>query len=75
VQAACYSATLLFHMIPGFTETLTRLPAGDPVFPNAEAPGLRPIAGALLLVFIVGLFFQLRWLKAEGARPLANAPA
>jgi len=76
LQAVCYSATVLFHMIPGFTETLTRLPAGQPVFPNAEAPGLRPIYGALLVVFVVGLVLQLRWLRAEVNKPvLAHAPA
>ena len=65
--------TLLFHMIPGFTETLTRLPAGQPVFPNADAPGLRPIYGVLLLVFVVGLVLQLRWLRAKAGKPLLDA--
>ena len=75
LQAICYSLTVLFHMIPGFTETLTRLPAGQPVFPNADAPGLRPIYGVLLLVFLVGLVLQLRWLRAEVAKPFAQVPA
>ncbi|MES2958332.1 MAG: hypothetical protein V4792_09090 [Pseudomonadota bacterium] len=65
-QAISYSVTLLFHMIPGFTESLTRLPAGQPLLPNAEAPELRPIAGALFLLFVVGIVFQLRWLRAQG---------
>jgi len=69
LQAACYSGTLLFHMIPAFTETLTRLPAGGPVFPDADAPGLRPIYAALLVVFAVGLALQLRWLRAEMGKP------
>lgn len=73
LQAICYSATLLFHMIPGFTETLTRLPAGQPVFADAEAPGLRTIYAVLLVVFVVGLVLQLRWLRSEIDRPLAPA--
>jgi uncharacterized membrane protein len=71
LQAVCFSATVLFHMIPGFTETLTRLPATQAAFPNAEAPGLRPIFAVLLLLFLVGLVLQLRWLKGEVDRPLA----
>lgn len=72
LQAVCFSATLLFHMIPGFTETLTRLPATQASFPNAEAPALRPILGAVLLVFVIGLVLQLRWLKGEIDGPLAQ---
>lgn len=67
LQAVCYSATILFHLIPGVTETLTRLPAGQPVFANAEAAGLRPILGGLLLAFAVGLTLQLRWLRSQRA--------
>jgi uncharacterized membrane protein len=75
LQAICYSATLLFHMIPGFTETLTRLPAGPPVFADAEAPGLRTIYAALLVVFVVGLVLQLHWLRTRIDAPLAAASA
>jgi uncharacterized membrane protein len=75
VQAICFSATVLFHMIPGFTETLTRLPLGQPLLPNADAPELKPIAGALLLLFVVGVVFQLRWLRRRTAKPLAAATA
>jgi uncharacterized membrane protein len=64
VQAVSYSATFLFHMIPGVTETSTRLPAGKPLFASAEAPGLQAVYGVLLLVFVVGLVWQVRWLRA-----------
>lgn len=70
VQAVSFSATLLFHMIPGFTETLTRLPLGSPLLPNAEAPEFGPIYGTLFVLFGVGLLFQLRWLR----RRLSGAP-
>jgi uncharacterized membrane protein len=75
VQAIGFSATMLFHMIPGFTESLTRLPPGQPLLPNAEAPELKPIAGVLLLLFVVGLGFQLRWLRSRLAKPNAAAMA
>ncbi|MEJ6022571.1 hypothetical protein [Ramlibacter sp. PS4R-6] len=76
LQAICYSATFVFHLIPGVTETLTRLPVGAPVFPNAEAPGLKPVYAALLVAYAIGLFFQIRWLKAEVDKPmLGQVPA
>ena len=76
LQAICYSATFVFHLIPGVTETLTRLPVGDPVFASAEAPGLRPIYAALLVLYAIGLFFQVRWLKGEMDKPmLGTMPA
>jgi uncharacterized membrane protein len=75
VQAICYSTTFLFHMIPGFTETLTRLPPGQPLLPNAGAPELKPIAAVLLLLLIAGLTFQLRWLRSHEGPALTHAPA
>ena len=63
VQAMAYSATFLFHMIPGFTESLTRLPPSQPLLPGPDAPAFGPIYGVLLLVFVVGLVLQLRWLR------------
>lgn len=75
VQAIAYSTTVFFHTIPGFTETLTRLPAGNPVLPNAEAPQFGPIYGVLFLLFVVGLVLQLRWLRRGAAKPLPLQPA
>ncbi len=75
VQAVGYSTTMLFQLIPGFTETLTRLPPGQPVLPNAEAPAFGPIYGVLLLLFVVGLALQLRWLRASAANSTAGVMA
>jgi uncharacterized membrane protein len=61
------SATMLFHAIPGVTEALTRLPLGAPMLPSPEAPQFKPIYAALLLIFIVGLALQVRWLRKQGA--------
>ena len=72
VQAVSFSTTLFFHLIPGFTETLTRLPLGAPLLPNADAPALKAITGVLLLLLIVGLVLQLRWLRTQVA-PTARA--
>jgi uncharacterized membrane protein len=64
VEAACYSATFLFHLVPGFTETLTRLPAGAPVAASDQAPVLQAINGVLLVLFLAWLAWQILRLRA-----------
>jgi uncharacterized membrane protein len=58
VETISYSATFLFHMIPGITETTTRLPLGAPIFANADAPQLQAATAVLLLLFLVGAGLQ-----------------
>src|SRR6266446_2140949 len=41
VETVSYSATLFFHMIPGITETSTRLPPGAPLLSSPDAPELK----------------------------------
>ncbi len=60
IQAISYSTTMLFHLIPGFTESLTRLPPGAPLVASAEAPVFQGIYGTLFLIFLIALAFQLR---------------
>ncbi|MGQ0383703.1 MAG: hypothetical protein ACT4UP_03325 [Gammaproteobacteria bacterium] len=66
-QAIAFTSTAFFHTIPGFTEALTRLPFADPLLDSVEAPEFNPIDGALLALFAIGLFFQLRWIRRGGA--------
>ncbi|QNP39529.1 DUF2306 domain-containing protein [Lysobacter solisilvae (ex Woo and Kim 2020)] len=60
-----YSLTLFFHLIPGLTETGTRLPLGDPAFTGPEDPTLKALVGAGFLVYLVGAAVQVlrirRW--------------
>lgn len=63
VQAFAYSTTIFFHLIPGITETSTRLPRGAPLVASPEAPELRVVALILLIALAIGLTFQLRWLR------------
>ena len=67
VEIVSYSATLFFHMIPGITETTTRLPLGAPLLPNADAPALQAAAGVLFVLFLIGAMLQVRALRAKGA--------
>lgn len=67
VQAIGYSATLLFHCIPAVTDGLLRLPVGNPVLTSIEDPVLKMCYLALLIAYLVGITFQLRWIKRQGA--------
>ncbi len=68
VQAISYSSTVLFHMIPAFTESLTRLPPGEPLVASQEAPIFQGIDGALRVAFLIGATLQVRWLRVLNER-------
>ncbi|OLC37802.1 MAG: hypothetical protein AUH81_05440 [Candidatus Rokubacteria bacterium 13_1_40CM_4_69_5] len=63
VQAASYSSTILFHMIPGVTQSSTRLPPGAPLVTSPDSPALQGVYLALLVAFLVGVTLQIRWLR------------
>jgi uncharacterized membrane protein len=65
IQAASYSATLLFHSIPAITDGLLRLPAGDPVLSSIEDPVLKVAYLVLLLSYLIGLAFQITWIRKQ----------
>ena len=62
-QALGYSSTLLFHMLPAITDFLRRLPLGDPFIDSFEDPLLAGFHQAFLLIFVVGIVVQFRWLN------------
>jgi len=66
LQAAAFSATLLFHSIPAVTDGLMRLPVGDPVLTSIEDPVLKMCYMAFLVLFIIGLGLQWRWIGKQG---------
>src|SRR5438128_10272897 len=65
IETVSYSATFLFHLIPGITETTTRLPLGAPLLPNADAPALQAATAALGVLFLIGAALQVRRLRAR----------
>lgn len=65
IQAAAYSATFLFHMIPAITDGLMRLPVGSPIVTSLEDPLLRGFYGAFLICYVVGLGLQVKWLRGQ----------
>jgi uncharacterized membrane protein len=64
-QALCFSATLLFHMIPAITDGLLRLPVGDPILTDPQDPLLKKFYLAFVAVFLVGYTLQFRWLRKQ----------
>ena len=73
VATVGYSATLFFHMIPGLTETFTRLPLGAPLFSGPEDPALQKAVGACFVLFVAGAALQIR--RLLGLRSRASLPA
>ena len=65
VQALGFSATLLFHCIPAITDGLLRLPVGNPILSTIEDPVLKICYAILLLLFLIGITFQLRWIHRD----------
>jgi hypothetical protein len=72
VETVGFSATFFFHMIPGVTETFTRIPAGAPVFDSPEDPGLQTVIGIFFALFVIGSIYQVLRLRA-GQRSVAAA--
>jgi uncharacterized membrane protein len=67
VRAFFFSATLLFHCIPAVTDALLRLPVGDPILTSIEDPVLRICYLGLLVLFVLGVTLQLRWIYRQGS--------
>lgn len=62
-----YSTTLFLHMIPGVTETFTRLPLQAPVFSSPEDPALQQVIGVLFGIYIAGVALQV-WRLRRASR-------
>ena len=66
-QALGYSSTLLFHMLPAISDFLRRLPLGDPFVDSFEDPLVVGFHLAFLLIYLVGIVVQMRWLNSTMA--------
>jgi len=66
-----YSLTLFFHLIPGLTETGTRLPLGNPAFSGPEDPTLKALVGIGFLVYLVGAAIQALRIRRSRRLPAA----
>jgi len=64
VETIAYSLTFFFHLIPGITETSTRLPLGAPLVSSPDAPELQVAFAILFLLFLAGATLQVLRLRA-----------
>jgi hypothetical protein len=69
VETVSYSATFLFHLIPGVTETTTRLPPAAPLLASADAPQLQVATLVLFVAFLLGATLQVLRLRARSGPP------
>ncbi len=65
VAALAFSLTVFFHFIPGFNETLVRLPVGDPYISGPDDPKLTVLVGITFLVFLIIAALQVRRLRDQ----------
>jgi len=68
LQGLSYSSTLLFHCVPAVTDGLMRLPLGNPVVTEFEDPILQNSYLALLVLFVIGITLQMRWIHRQTAQ-------
>lgn len=63
--ALCFSATVLFHLLPTATEILTRFPAEAPMVSSLQDPLLEKTFLVIVVVFAVMLALQMNWLRKQ----------
>ena len=61
----CYTSTFLFHMIPAITDTLRRLPVGDPFASSLDDPLVVSFHVLFFVIFVFSYVWQVQWLKRE----------
>ena len=66
-QAIAYSATILCHMIPATTDSLGRLPVGDPFIDSLDSPVLQGFHLAFLGLCGLGVAAQILKLQRRAA--------
>lgn len=73
VETVALSLSVFLLMVPTVSETLRRLPAGDPLVKQMTDPLLLGVQGALFLALLVGVPLQLRALYQRNAAAARSA--
>jgi hypothetical protein len=69
VETISYSLTFFFQIIPTITESTTRLPLGAPLYSSPDDSHIAMFIGICFVLFLIGIFFQVRMLKAKPVNP------
>ena len=66
-----YSMTFFFHIVPGITETATRLPLDAPLASSPDDPNIQMAVGICFVLLVIGATIQVRKLRAKltGGKP------
>lgn len=65
IETSALSVSVFTLFLPSLTETFTRLPAGHPIAASPQAPLVVTLQLSLVVILIVGLTLQLRFLKPK----------
>jgi len=63
LETVCLSLTAFLLMVPTVTETLRRIPVGNPFVTDMKSPLLLGFQGSLVVILIVGLTAQIVYLR------------
>ncbi len=63
IETVCYSMTFFFHIVPGITETVTRLPLDAPLASSPDDPRIQMAIGICFVLFVIGAVLQARRIK------------
>ena len=67
IETICLTLTVFLLMVPTVSETLRRVPDGNPIVTDLKSPILLGAQGGLLVALIVGLTLQIIYLRRSKA--------
>ena len=71
VATVSYTLTFFFHLIPGITETTTRLPVSSPLASGPNDPHIQAAIGVCFILFLIGATLQVLRLRARSRTVLS----
>lgn len=71
VEVVAYSMTFFFHLIPGVTETATRLPLSAPLATGPDDPLVQKGVGICFVLFLIGVTLQVISLRGKRKHAIA----
>lgn len=67
VETVGYSLTFFFHIVPGITESATRLPLESPLASSPDDPRIQMAIGICFVLFLIGAALQVRSIAKQSA--------
>ncbi|MFC0186327.1 hypothetical protein SAMN04515674_1062 [Pseudarcicella hirudinis] len=65
IAIVSFSMTFFFHLVPGFTESFTRLPLSAPLASGPDDPIVKTSVGISFVLFLIGSVLQVISLKKK----------